>query len=432
VTLTADASDNLAVDHVDFLVNGTVVATVGAVPYSAPWDSTSVADGLVSIAARAMDTSSNSTTSASHTVAVDNTAPQTTINAGPNPLVSNAAATFSFSSNEAGATFQCGLDGAPLAACNSPSSPSGLGDGPHTFGVQATDPAGNADLTPATWSWRVDTTHPETTINTGPSGTVSIRLASFAFSSNETGSTFECALDGASLSLCTSPASYSALADGPHKFVVRATDPAGNVDMTAASQSWLVDPVAFTDGFESGDFSNWTSVHTAINGSATVQSDVVRTGSFAAALAAPSSTSYAYARKTLLQSEPEITVSGDFQITMEGSSGKEVPIFKLYDSSGTRLVYLYRRNDSGRVYVVYGTTTYSTSAKLPLGTWANFSVHVIAGGTGTSTIQVSMNGSLIYQTTTASLGTSGIRTIQIGNDKQLPFALYGDNIVARI
>ena len=30
------------------------------------------------------------------------------------------------------------------------------------------------------------------------------------------------------------------------------------------------------------------------------------------------------------------------------------------------------------------------------------------------------------------LGTSGVRTIQIGNDKQLPFALYADDIQARI
>jgi len=432
VTLSADATDNLAVDHVDFLVDGTLVATVGTAPYSVAWDSTSVADGPVSIAARAVDTSSNSATSAGHTVAVDNNPPQTTISAGPNPLVNDAAATFSFSSNEAGTTFRCGLDGGALAACTSPAGLSGLGDGPHTFQVQATDPAGNADPTPATWSWAVDTTPPETTITSGPSGNVSSRLASFDFSSNEAGSTFECALDGAPLSLCSSPASYSTLVDGPHTFTVRATDPAGNVDATPASRTWTVDPVAFTDGFESGDFSNWTTIHTANNGSAMVQSDVAKTGSFAAALAAPSSTSYAYARKTLSQSQPDITVSGDFQITMEGGSNKEVPIFKLYDSSGTRLVYLYRRNVSGRVYLVDGATTYSTSAKLALGTWANFSVYVIAGGTGASTIQVSMNGSVIYQTTTASLGTSGIRTIQIGNDKQLPFALYADNIVARI
>jgi hypothetical protein len=59
-------------------------------------------------------------------------------------------------------------------------------------------------------------------------------------------------------------------------------------------------------------------------------------------------------------------------------------------------------------------------------------VHVIAAGTGASTIGVTMNGASIYKTTTASLGTAGIRTIQVGNDKQLPFALYADNIEARI
>jgi hypothetical protein len=109
-----------------------------------------------------------------------------------------------------------------------------------------------------------------------------------------------------------------------------------------------------------------------------------------------------------------------------------VPIFKLYDSSSTRLVYVYRRNVSGTIYVVYNGTTYYTGVKLPLGTWASFSVHTIAAGTGASTIEVVMNGTLIHRTTTASLGTSGLRTIQVGNDKQLPFSLYADTILARI
>jgi hypothetical protein len=43
-----------------------------------------------------------------------------------------------------------------------------------------------------------------------------------------------------------------------------------------------------------------------------------------------------------------------------------------------------------------------------------------------------MDGVSIYRTTTASLGTAGLRTIQIGNDKQSPFALYADNIEARL
>ena len=138
------------------------------------------------------------------------------------------------------------------------------------------------------------------------------------------------------------------------------------------------------------------------------------------------------ARAAFSASQTDVTVSGDFDITTEGASGQEVSIFKLYDASSTRLVYLNRRNASGRIYVNYNGTNYTTPQKLALGTWASFSVRVIAAGTGASTIEISMNGVLIYRTTTASLGTSGVRTVQIGNDKQLPFALYADNLEARI
>jgi RTX calcium-binding nonapeptide repeat (4 copies) len=84
-----------------------------------------------------------------------------------------------------------------------------------------------------------DTTPPETTITSGPSGTVNSSSASFAFSSTEP-STFECALDGASFSSCSSPQNYTALSEGSHTFQVRATDAAGNADPTPAERSWTV------------------------------------------------------------------------------------------------------------------------------------------------------------------------------------------------
>jgi hypothetical protein len=65
----------------------------------------------------------------------------------------------------------------------------------------------------------------------------------FAFSSSEPGSSFECSLDGAALSSCASPKSYS-LADGAHTFEVKATDPDGNADATPASRAWTVDATA--------------------------------------------------------------------------------------------------------------------------------------------------------------------------------------------
>ena len=78
---------------------------------------------------------------------------------------------------------------------------------------------------------------------------------------------------------------------------------------------------------------------------------------------------------------------------------------------------------------MYNGTTNYTGSKLALRKWANLAVHTVTAGAA-STVEVTMNGTSIYRSTTASLGTSGIRTIQIGNDKQLPFALYGANILA--
>ena len=85
-----------------------------------------------------------------------------------------------------------------------------------------------------------DTTPPETTIDSGPSGTVNTGSASFSFSSSEAGSAFECSLDGAPYSRWSSPQIYAGLANGSHTFRVRATDAAGNADPTPASRTWKV------------------------------------------------------------------------------------------------------------------------------------------------------------------------------------------------
>ena len=85
-----------------------------------------------------------------------------------------------------------------------------------------------------------DTTEPETTIDSGPEGTVDSSTANFAFSSSESSSTFECRLDGGAWIACTSPEQYTGLPNGSHTFEVRATDSAGNVDSTPASRTWTI------------------------------------------------------------------------------------------------------------------------------------------------------------------------------------------------
>jgi hypothetical protein len=85
-----------------------------------------------------------------------------------------------------------------------------------------------------------DETPPSTTISSGPSGSTTSTNATFAFASNEAGSTFECKLDSGSFASCTSPKTYNGLATGQHSFSVRATDAAGNVDDSPATATWTI------------------------------------------------------------------------------------------------------------------------------------------------------------------------------------------------
>ncbi len=85
----------------------------------------------------------------------DTTAPETQITSGPSGTTTTASAIFSFSS-EAGASFDCRLDGSSWAGCAAPLSYGSLVDGQHTFQVRAEDSAGNVDSTPASRTWTVD------------------------------------------------------------------------------------------------------------------------------------------------------------------------------------------------------------------------------------------------------------------------------------
>lgn len=84
--------------------------------------------------------------------------PETTIDTHPSDPDYRADAKFRFSSSEDGSHFVCRVDGGGFAPCTSPYRALALVDGTHTFEVQAIDGTGNADPSPATYSWTVDTT----------------------------------------------------------------------------------------------------------------------------------------------------------------------------------------------------------------------------------------------------------------------------------
>jgi N-acetylneuraminic acid mutarotase len=176
---------------------------------------------------------------------ITNSLPDTTLDsATPAPFTQESTATFSFSSQVA-ASFVCSLDTFVIANCTSPQRYLSLSEGEHLFQVHAINDSGQADPTPAVHRWVVDRTGPETTIDlpSAPPASTRNRSARFSFSSSDEGSSFECSLDGAAFTSCSSSQEYSGLADGEHTFQVRATDRAGNHEPSPAEYRWVVDTV---------------------------------------------------------------------------------------------------------------------------------------------------------------------------------------------
>ena len=204
-------------------------------PCSSPALYAGLANGPHTFQVRAADPYGNTDpTPATYNWTIDTVPPETTITSGPPSPTTSTTASFSFTSSEAG-SFTCSLDAGAASSCTSPKPYSGLSAGSHTFRAAATDIVGNTDPTPATYTWTIQLTAPDTTIT---STNTNRTTAVFKFTSTTAGSTFACALDGRPFQTCTSPQNYTGLAPGTHAFSVYAIDKQGNADPTPANFTW--------------------------------------------------------------------------------------------------------------------------------------------------------------------------------------------------
>ncbi|MGH8962400.1 MAG: metallophosphoesterase, partial [Jatrophihabitantaceae bacterium] len=117
----------------------------------------------------------------------------------------------------------------------------------HSYAVRALDGAGNSSQpsTPVSVSTPLSQPAPDTVIDSQPAALAKSTSAAFSFHSTISGASFACRIDGARAASCTSPRSYSGLAQGPHTFSVAATA-SGVTDATPATASWTADTVAPT------------------------------------------------------------------------------------------------------------------------------------------------------------------------------------------
>ncbi len=179
--------------------------------------------------------------------------PETTIATKPAELSNKSTATFTFTSNENGVTFQVKLDGAAsFSNATTPYTVSGLADGEHTLLVRAVDQAGNRDETPAFYTWTIDTKAPAAPVVLTPKDNALLNNPKPTFSGTaEAGSKVVVAVDGKSIGTATAAADGkwtltpgTALAEGEHTVAATAADAAGNNSPESNTIAFTIDSKA--------------------------------------------------------------------------------------------------------------------------------------------------------------------------------------------
>src|SRR5439155_7472287 len=135
-----------------------------------------------------------------------------------------------------------------LSGLNSPNASGTLsvsGNGTHTVSCTATNGLGNSGAASsaansATFGLFVG--QPNASITGQPANPTNSQSATFSFTGTGSGAgatSFQCQLDGGAFAGCTSPQSYSGLAEGTHVFAVRAAD--GSAQPVPAGYTWAID-----------------------------------------------------------------------------------------------------------------------------------------------------------------------------------------------
>ncbi|MBZ4371083.1 Ig-like domain-containing protein [Corallococcus sp. AS-1-6] len=210
-----------------------------------------LADGSHTLSATSTDAAGNTSPPVSLTFIIDTDAPDTTIESGPAQPSNSASATFEFSSTGGGIGYECSVDDAAFSACDSPFTLDNLSEGEHTLAVRAVDAAGNADPTPAEYTWTVDLGIPEAPAITSPANGALFNTGAVSYAGTaEAGATVRVTVDGVfvgtTVASGTGAWTFTAgpvLDTGAHTVSVVAVDAAGNVS-PSTSASFNVDLVA--------------------------------------------------------------------------------------------------------------------------------------------------------------------------------------------
>jgi Calcineurin-like phosphoesterase/Bacterial Ig domain len=247
-----------------------------------------------------------------------------------------------------------------------------------------------------------------------PTDPVAIRLDWTAATDNVGVTGYDVYRDGVRIAQIGPSTSYlddQVVSGTTYQYHVVAKDAAGNLSPPSATATATAPgPVPiFSDSFESGDLSRWTTATGVV-----VQQDDVRTGSYAAE--AQTTGAAAYASKTLGTAQSDLYYRLYFKVL---STGGQVYLNRLRAANGAaQSLIAWSVSSTGRLAYrndVTGVSTTSTTV-VPTGAWQELQVHVVINGTASQT-ETWLNGTRISALSkTESLGTTAVGRVQFGDN----------------
>jgi hypothetical protein len=166
----------------------------------------------------------------------------------------------------------------------------------------------------------------------------------------------------------------------------------------------------FSDGFESGNLANWTTVSGLV-----VQNQEVETGSFAARETSTGLIGATYARKQLSSTQTDLYYKVDFKLISQGAN--TVTLLKFRTAADGSILGVAINSNHQLIYVNDVTaTSVNSGMTVTSGAWQSLEVFVHIADTA-SQIQVWYNNTLVGALSrTDSLGLNPVGRVQLGEN----------------
>lgn len=412
-----NATVNLTGDNTD-----STICTSGAYSFTV----SQPIDGLYSYAIDQTDLALNTSGSVNQDWIRDSFALPTPTITNPiaQPFISNTAQMNLSGTCETGLTVQ--LSGVSATDVIDPANSLDLVCADSTFSYTITKPDGTYNLSlyqtngvsnsaTANKTWTIDSVEPTTTIATQPASTNYSITSTFTFSSNETPVVFQCSLDGAPYSTCTSPLNYTNLVNGVHTLNIRAVDSANNIDSTPATYTWTQEAfnaVALFHFNSAAPLSDSSDYSGGAKNNLTDNSSASTAGKFSEAQRFNTTGNYVYVADTASQNAITSYLTLEGFVRLNALPGSYAPIVSKINTATSKASFEYGIRKQGSKYYIYFRGSLNGTSYTEIKSSALSAAEQAALTTGFNHIAVTWNlGSVKYYFNGVSKGTGSIGTV---------------------